>query len=338
MTAIDKILHCSGFYHFLNTTDAWEFDDDDDDDTPKKFKYFKYDKDNNPLTRLYCIQSAATMGYATFASITFHGAGNSDALVTCDLHDHSMPSEPAMISCRTIKVNDYNPVIGRNVFTGNEVVFPDKSMDMKTITSVADLLKYNSPSAIPRKNSVNYSPPPSEGEGTDPDKEVWEGAPGLYIVGVNKWTLSQFDNRYDPNESDDDDDDDSENGDESGDKLAAAQSNTSQPDGGFGTVNIKPTGKQGLQNPNSLIMILVWPDPIKVSLYTGGDAEFGVENRVADFLKGLPVTVVKLGHHGSAAGTSMKFISDTKPSYVVLSAGTKHGHPGKLPFQPEYTL
>lgn len=82
-----------------------------------------------------------------------------------------------------------------------------------------------------------------------------------------------------------------------------------------------------LTNAMSIASVLVWPDG-HVSLYTGGDAEGDCENRLADgFLKAIPVTAIKAGHHGSSLGTTTQFINNSSPRKVVFSAGEQHGHP-----------
>ncbi|KAG8527299.1 uncharacterized protein KY384_008043 [Bacidia gigantensis] len=91
---------------------------------------------------------------------------------------------------------------------------------------------------------------------------------------------------------------------------------------------------KGRKNQDSLVSLLIWKGvgtgPNKVSLYTGGDAEYIIEDRVATWLqnpKPYTVKAVKAGHHGSAAGTSMDFISQLKPDLYLLSTGTEHQHP-----------
>ena len=86
-------------------------------------------------------------------------------------------------------------------------------------------------------------------------------------------------------------------------------------------------------NLSSLVMLLVWKSKTdggtpKVSLYTGGDAEYPMENMAANFMMGQKIQFYKAGHHGSKAGTSATFIKAVQPDHILYSAGTKHGHPG----------
>ena len=99
-----------------------------------------------------------------------------------------------------------------------------------------------------------------------------DGAPGLYVYGVMNIGL--------------------------GDKNI------------IGVVNQRE--KLNNTNARSIVLLLVWPNgdskPI-VSLYSGGDTEYTMENKVADFLTDksdkdqtkwttIPIKVVKAGHHG----------------------------------------
>ena len=133
---------------------------------------------------------------------------------------------------------------------------------------------------------------------------TWTDAPGLYIVGVNKMLL--------------------------GDNTLPGA--TFHVKGMVGIIN-KPKAKEDV-NPDSVLSLLIWKnkdntkDP-KISLYTGGDTEYAAEDKVAKFI-GLSsqILVVKAGHHGSAAGTSINFLKVAKPEHYLVSAGTDHGHPG----------
>ncbi|GAE00080.1 hypothetical protein PVAR5_8815 [Paecilomyces variotii No. 5] len=75
-------------------------------------------------------------------------------------------------------------------------------------------------------------------------------------------------------------------------------------------------------NAKSILLLLVWNESTPVvSLYSGGDAEFDQEERVAKWLSGTKVSVVKAGHHGSRIGTSTNFISKVEAEYYLISAG-----------------
>lgn len=101
-------------------------------------------------------------------------------------------------------------------------------------------------------------------------------------------------------------------------------------------------------NPASMMLLLVWVkdlgtdqdaqmadpqmDNITISMYSGGDAEYGPEEKLTTWLKsytdnGGIIQVVKAGHHGSSAGTSQEFIEAVKPDLYIVSNGIKHFHP-----------
>ena len=81
------------------------------------------------------------------------------------------------------------------------------------------------------------------------------------------------------------------------------------------------------------MMMLLWEnaegeeEPV-ASLYTGGDAEWDPEEKLASWVD-INVDIVKIGHHGSRNGTSRAFIQKVNPEHVLLSAGVMHGHPGQ---------
>lgn len=87
-------------------------------------------------------------------------------------------------------------------------------------------------------------------------------------------------------------------------------------------------------NQDSIICMLIWKDqanPLtakpKLSLFSGGDAEWVMENNVGSWIDSQ-VEVLKTGHHGSLAGTSTAFVEKIAPQHVLLSAGDDHNHPG----------
>lgn len=144
---------------------------------------------------------------------------------------------------------------------------------------------------------IAYNDPWDNGDKADP----WTGAPGLYIIGMG------------------------------GDLIGETPEIASSPNGSGG-YQVIDEGNDTDTNPNSLIMLLVWKNKDatktpKVSLYTGGDAEFVMENKTANFVAGEQIKVYKGGHHGSAASTSTKFIEAVKPDHFIFSAGIQHGHP-----------
>jgi len=60
-----------------------------------------------------------------------------------------------------------------------------------------------------------------------------------------------------------------------------------------------------------------------------GDAELDEQNKILSDDKILPVTVVKIPHHGSQNGTVEKFLKVVRPAIAVISVGkdNKFGHP-----------
>ena len=90
----------------------------------------------------------------------------------------------------------------------------------------------------------------------------------------------------------------------------------------------------GDNNANSILLLLVWPDPTdttkyECTLYSGGDAEWLTERYLNYWLEksGKTVKCMKIGHHGSKAGTSTKTLSTMRPEHILVSAGYQHGHP-----------
>ncbi len=94
------------------------------------------------------------------------------------------------------------------------------------------------------------------------------------------------------------------------------------------------------------MLLLVWhksgkdasnpqKEDIVVSLYSGADAEYKAELPLMNWLKNdfgtanksYQVRVIKAGHHGSSAGTSVEFIEALKPDHFLISNGTGHFHP-----------
>ncbi|KAL8993712.1 MAG: hypothetical protein Q9169_006143 [Polycauliona sp. 2 TL-2023] len=132
----------------------------------------------------------------------------------------------------------------------------------------------------------------------------WQNAPGLYIVGATSKYLQPPP------------------------KGKAARSG-----GRLRIVN--ETLKPFDINQDSIICMLIWKDqtnPLtvkpKLSLFSGGDAEWAMEDNVGSWIDS-EVEVLKTGHHGSLAGTSTKFVETIAPKHVLLSAGDDHNHPGQ---------
>ncbi|RSL82212.1 hypothetical protein CEP51_005300, partial [Fusarium floridanum] len=85
-------------------------------------------------------------------------------------------------------------------------------------------------------------------------------------------------------------------------------------------------------NYASIMMLLVWlpisPEQTpSVSLFAGGDAYKATEDLVIRFLEGLPVQVLKAGHHGARTSTSAELLKHLAPNKFLISAGKEYGHP-----------
>ncbi|KAF5540890.1 hypothetical protein FNAPI_10411 [Fusarium napiforme] len=92
-------------------------------------------------------------------------------------------------------------------------------------------------------------------------------------------------------------------------------------------------------NAASIMAIIIWPTQdvetlLRVSLYTGGDAEEEREEHLLawmtkgmDLAKGkVTLDVVKAGHHGSHFAMPETMLNFQNQAFVI-SAGEKHGHP-----------
>jgi len=66
-----------------------------------------------------------------------------------------------------------------------------------------------------------------------------------------------------------------------------------------------------------------------VSFLLMGDAESEVDNMILKSGNEIKSDVLKVGHHGSKSGTSLKFLSKVSPKYAVISVGkdNDYGHP-----------
>ena len=110
-------------------------------------------------------------------------------------------------------------------------------------------------------------------------KDDWKGAPGLFIVGVEQVLIGP----------------------------SNASSAPALRPGEVRVINNNPLPK-GDANGGSIVALLIWPaasdnEPLRISLYTAGDAEYQVEEALSNWLEAVVIKVVKAGHHGSAAGT-----------------------------------
>ena len=85
-------------------------------------------------------------------------------------------------------------------------------------------------------------------------------------------------------------------------------------------------------NSSSIVSRLTYSG---VSLYFMGDAESNVEHYIVNNKQktSSSVNVLKLGHHGSKAATSMEWINWINPNIGFVSAGAKWQHPYQEPIQ-----
>jgi competence protein ComEC len=88
----------------------------------------------------------------------------------------------------------------------------------------------------------------------------------------------------------------------------------------------EPLGGDDASNENSLVMKVVYGD---FSVLLTGDA--GIPSESAWLARQLPLasTVLKVGHHGSATGTSRSFVAAVDPRWAVIQVGAdnSYGHP-----------
>ncbi|RFU79632.1 hypothetical protein TARUN_2605 [Trichoderma arundinaceum] len=101
---------------------------------------------------------------------------------------------------------------------------------------------------------------------------------------------------------------------------------------------IADKGKPHEINSASLMTTVIWPtiskNEVRVSLYTGGDAEEERERHLLSWMengrdlqkKEVELDVVKMGHHGSHFALPENMVNFQNKAFVV-SAGKRHGHP-----------
>jgi hypothetical protein len=236
-------------------------DTGDDKYQNAKCDRFKYDSANEPLTRFYISDRSESKASLRWR-FTEGATGALNFLLT--------PEDPDGRNTRwrfkiMIECWGNAAVLGVNLFSGKAPA----ATDIPLCTNVDQLVLKNDP---------------DQGRGT----EVWTGAPGLYVVGMNQTLL------------------------------------------GPPTFEVIESIGEKILNASSMLILLIWKGtPNRVSLYTGGDAEYVEENKLVTWLGGKTIDVIKLGHHGSRIGTSTQFVEAVKPKYFVVSAGRMNGHPGK---------
>lgn len=85
-------------------------------------------------------------------------------------------------------------------------------------------------------------------------------------------------------------------------------------------------GKKVDINQNSVVLKLTYG---KTTTLFMGDAEETAEKAILKTDANVDSDVLKVGHHGSAAGSSEKFLSEVSPEYCIVSVGegNSYGHP-----------
>lgn len=77
----------------------------------------------------------------------------------------------------------------------------------------------------------------------------------------------------------------------------------------------------------SMVLLIQYGDT--TFLFTG-DIEHNMENRLCDkYDDDFRVTLLKVAHHGSDTSTSIRFLRMVQPTYAIISAGPKYGHPSE---------
>ncbi|PPJ57972.1 hypothetical protein CBER1_09402 [Cercospora berteroae] len=282
----------------------------------KQVACFKYDTAGKPLTTLYCqfweVKSPTiTPGKVEWNTTMKDGcviAGkgqttSKDALVEFDLlwRDHSRAGQPRVLP-EPIARCIANPelMLGKNLFTGRlRTVLP--AMSWRNIKDIEILAAQNNPADLDGKIE-------------------WPGAPAYYIVGCRGYFLGGADIRT---------------------RVGAGNVQPMAVRGPHMMVIDEPFTPSKLDpNEFSIMSMLVWkhaPTGIpmrgqfRISMYNGGDSEWLNEAQLVDWLAQsghtLTIDVMKIGHHGSKAGTSIKLIQQLNPSYYLMSAGYQFGHP-----------
>ncbi len=80
------------------------------------------------------------------------------------------------------------------------------------------------------------------------------------------------------------------------------------------------------RNNDSLVMRLDWQ---RASVLLEGDAEAPSEQAMVEHGRLAPVTLLKVGHHGSKTSTTPEFLAAVAPREAVISVGQHNtfGHP-----------
>lgn len=98
----------------------------------------------------------------------------------------------------------------------------------------------------------------------------------------------------------------------------------------LGSATVDILGVNGGSDSNDTSIVLKITYGSTAFLFTG-DAVREAEQAVLDSGAELSADVLKVGHHGSDAGTTYPFLREVMPQYAVISAGegNPYGHPGE---------
>lgn len=90
-------------------------------------------------------------------------------------------------------------------------------------------------------------------------------------------------------------------------------------------IKIKDGNKEDI-NQNSIVVKLTYHN---ATMLLTGDAEEEAESYIIDYTNDIDADVLKVGHHGSKASSSGKFLKKVDPEYAVISVGegNSYGHP-----------
>ena len=91
---------------------------------------------------------------------------------------------------------------------------------------------------------------------------------------------------------------------------------------------LNPSKNNNDKNENSLI---IFTKINKKNILLMGDATINNENRIINEYSFDKIDILKVGHHGSNTGTSLKFLKNIKPKNAIISVAenNRYNHPSK---------
>lgn len=108
---------------------------------------------------------------------------------------------------------------------------------------------------------------------------------------------------------------------------------------GYAVQREEPYKTAPTPNQTSILSLILWPNSLRCSYYTGGDGHPAVaRDAIIPFLDGRSVTVLKLDHHGSSGellGTAgdrvapEDIVTTMRPDRVLVTPGAEYGHPSE---------